>query len=192
VIGGIKSPEPAANILGALHMAIADRRTDSARSAVDHEPKPAVLIALKFDEMIPTAECCELDHSFVMAHRLQSWVTERRGCQIHGRSDYCASIPATRRYGAAESSEDSASHNGIVQRGRFDIETNCQHAAANISTYGLRIDQVRRRNDHADADIRCEMYVWHDSYLLDVRRASEALDRFRHVLVQGFCKPGAD
>jgi hypothetical protein len=79
-----------------------------------------------------------------------------------------------------------------VQRARFDIESDRQHAAADVTTHGLRVDHVRGRNDHADADIRGEMHVWHHRYLLDVRRASEALDRLRHIVVHGFGEPGAD
>jgi hypothetical protein len=36
------------------------------------------------------------------------------------------------------------------------------------------------------------MHVWHDGYLLNVRRASQSLDRLRHVVVHGLGQPSAD
>jgi hypothetical protein len=79
-----------------------------------------------------------------------------------------------------------------LERGRFHVEANRQHAAADVAAHGLRIDQVRRRNDHPDADIGSKMDVWHDGYSLDVWRASEAFDRLRHVVMHGLRQPGAD
>jgi hypothetical protein len=119
-------------------------------------------------------------------------MTQRRARNVRRRSGRIAPIPATRWYGAAESSEDSAGYPRILDCGGFHVEVNCQHAAADVAAYGLWIDQVRRRNDHADADIRSKMHVWHDGYLLDVRRASEALDRLRHVVGHWLGQPGAD
>jgi hypothetical protein len=112
--------------------------------------------------------------------------------QILRRRDRGAPIPPTSGHSAAESSEDSASCPRIFERGRFHVEANRQHAATYVATDSLRIDQPRCRDNHADADICSKMHVWHDDYLLDVRRASEALDRLRHVVVHGLGQRGAD
>jgi hypothetical protein len=145
---------------------------------VDHQPEKTVLIALEFDEMVPATESRELEQSFIASYRVQAWTTQRRIRYLGWSHDCLAPISSTRGHSAAESSEDSASYSRIFQRGRFNVEANREHAAADVTAYGLRIDQVRRRDDHADADIRSEMNVWHHGYLLDVWRASEAFDRF--------------
>jgi hypothetical protein len=119
-------------------------------------------------------------------------MTQRRARNIRRRSERIAPIPATRWHGAADSSEDSAGYPRILDCGGFSVEANRQHAAPYVAAYGLRIDQVRRRNDHADADVCSEMHVWHDGNLLDVWRASEALDRLRHVMVHRFRQPRPD
>jgi hypothetical protein len=104
-------------------------------------------------------------------------MTQRRARNVRRRNHRLAPIPATRGHGAAESSEDSAGYPGILDCGGFHVEANRQHAAPDVTAYRLRIDPVRRRDHHADADVRSEMHVWHDGYLLDVWRASEAFDR---------------
>jgi hypothetical protein len=119
-------------------------------------------------------------------------MTQRRARNVRRRSGRIAPIPATRGHGAAETGEDAAGYPGICQRGRFNVEADRQHAAADVAAHSLRIDQVRCRNDHSDADIRSKMDVWHDSYLLDVWRASEAFERLRHVVVHGLGQPGPD
>ena len=88
--------------------------------------------------------------------------------QVGRRRDHRAPIPPASGHSAAKSSEDSASCPWIVERSRLNVEGR-QHAAPDVSAYGLRIDQVRRRNDHADTDIRRKMHVWHNGYLRDVR-----------------------
>jgi hypothetical protein len=119
-------------------------------------------------------------------------MTQRRARDVRRSSERIAPIPTTRWYGAAESSEDPTGYPSILDCGGFHVEANREHAAPDVSTHGLRVDQVRRRNDHADADIRSKMDVWHDGYLLDVWRASEASDCLRHVVMHGLRQPGAD
>jgi hypothetical protein len=159
---------------------------------VDHQPKTTILIALEFDEMVPATESRELDQSFIASYRVHAWMTKRRIRHLGWSHDCLAPISPTRGHSAAESREDSASYSRIFQRGRVNVEANREHAAADVTSYGLRIEQVRRRDDHADADIRSEMNVWHHCYLLDVWRASEALDRFRNVVVYRLGQPSAD
>jgi hypothetical protein len=142
--------------------------------------------------MISAAECRKLDQAFAPTHRLEAWMTQRRARNVRRSSERIAPTPATRWYGAAESSEDSAGYPRILDCGGFHIEANRQHPASDVAPYGLRIDQVRRRNDHADADVRSKMHVWHDGNLLDVRRTSEAFDRLRHVMVHRLRQPRLD
>jgi hypothetical protein len=142
--------------------------------------------------MVAAAERRKLDQFFVAAYRLQAWMTQRRVRNVRRRSERIAPIPATRWYGAAESSEDSAGYPRILDCGGLHVEANRQHAAPDVAAYGLRIDQVRRRNNHADADVRSEMHIWHDGYLLDVWRTSEAFDRLRHVMVHRLRQPRPD
>src|SRR5262245_52520646 len=100
------------------------------------------------------------------------------------RKSYCrAPIAAPSRNGAAERSQDPASELGILQCCGLDVESNRQHAAANVATHSLWINQPRRCNHDADADVGRKMHVGHDGNLLDVWRASEAFDRLRYVLV---------
>jgi hypothetical protein len=169
VARGIERVKPAANRLRMTEMMVADCRTNPSRSAVDHRPEPAVIIALELDEVVATAERRELDDAFGLTHRIQARMTESRRFQVRWRPDCCAAIPSTSGDSAAEPSEDSASSSRILERGRFHVETGRQHAAADVATDGLGIDQVRRRKDHADTDIRRKMHVWHNGYLLDVR-----------------------
>src|SRR5688500_19026408 len=112
--------------------------------------------------MVPATECRKLDQSFVTLHCLQARMTQRRVRHLRWSRDRLAPVPATRGHGTAESSENSASYSRIFQRGRLNVEANRQHAAADVAAYGLRIDQVRGRNDHADADLLSKMHVWHD------------------------------
>ena len=67
-------------------MVVADRLAQGSRPAVHHQPEPAVLVRLDFDEVISAAECCELDRAFVPADGLQTGMAERRwllsGCVI--------------------------------------------------------------------------------------------------------------
>jgi hypothetical protein len=69
-------------------------------------------------------------------------MTQRRARYVRRSSERVAPIPATRWYGAAESSEDSAGSPRILDCGGFHVESNRQHAAPDVAAYGLRIDQV--------------------------------------------------
>jgi hypothetical protein len=84
-------------------------------------------------------------------------MTERQDLEVRGRCNRGATVPTTSGHGAAEPSEDSASHPRIVERSRFHVEANRQHATADVATDSLRIDQPRGCDHHADADVveRC-------------------------------------
>src|SRR5687767_2295998 len=142
--------------------------------------------------MVSAAEGRKLDRSFIATHRLQAGMTERQQLEVRGRCNRGATVPTTSGHGAAEPSEDSASHPRIVERGRFHVEANRQHATADVATDSLRIDQPRGCDHHADADVGRKMYIRHDGDLLDVPRASEALDRLRHVLLHWRGQPSLD
>ena len=75
---------------------------------------------------------------------------------------------------------------------RVYIEANRQHAATDVTTDSLGINESRSRDHDADADVGREVHVGHDGDPLDVRCASEALDRLRHVPLHWRRQPGPD
>ena len=119
--------------------------------------------------------------SFVAAHRLEAGMTQRRSVQVRRR--LIAARRFRRRAGTARPSaaRTRPAIPGSSSAVGFHVEGDGQHAAADVATDSLRIDQVRGGDDDADADVGREVHVRHDRDLLDVRRVPEALDRLRHV-----------
>jgi hypothetical protein len=140
VAGRIQCPQASTDVFTLSQVVIANRGADPSGSTVDHQPQATVRIALQLDEMVPATERRKLDQPFVTPYRLQAWMTQRRVRHFRWSRDRLAPISAPRGHGAAESSEDSASCPRIFQRGRFNVNANRQHAAADVAAYGLRIN----------------------------------------------------
>jgi hypothetical protein len=65
----------------------------------------------------------------------------------------------------------------IIQGRRLKIQPYSQHAASDVASNRLWIDQVRRRDDDTYANVGGQMHVRHDSNLLHIWSTTEAFDR---------------
>src|SRR5439155_7926684 len=73
----VEDAEPVVYGLRTRQVVVADRLAEGPRPAVNHKPKSVLLVCLDFDEVVPAAECCELDRAFVPADGLKARITER-------------------------------------------------------------------------------------------------------------------
>src|SRR5262245_29703738 len=108
-------------------MVITDRRAETARTTVHHEPKPARLIRLQLDEMIAAPDCGELQDTGRPPERFKPCVTECRARKIAGHRNSPAPMSALSRYRIAEPRENLASKSRLANRRRFGVKRNCQH-----------------------------------------------------------------
>ena len=99
------------------------------------------------------------------------------------------SVASSRRYCSPKFLQQLSCNPWILQFRSLSIDRDRQHTASNVASHGLRVNQVRGRDDNSDAHLRSEVYIGHYRDLLNVRGASETLKRLRHVRIQWRCQP---
>jgi hypothetical protein len=87
----------------------------------------------------------------------------------------------------AKFSHDLAGDLGSMQDSFVNIEGNGKHATPDVTSHCLWIDEVRRGNNNANANIGSQMHIGHYRDLLYIRGAPEALNRLRN-LVSHWCR----
>jgi hypothetical protein len=95
-----------------------------------------------------------------------------------------APIPPPGWHGTAQFSQHLPRSFGVVQGCGVQIERNGQHPTSDVASYCLRIDEVRRGDNHADANVGGQMNVGHYADPLYIRSATEALKRLRNLMSQ--------
>ena len=178
----VKSAKPAVQKLGTRQMMISDGLPERPRPAMHHEPEPAILVGLNLHEMIPAPKRGELSLALLSTNGIEDWMAEFIvGDAIRLRNDQ-ASISPAGWHGMAQLSEDLARDPGSIQSSRVNVEGNGQHATSNIGSHRLRVNQVRRGDNHTDANVGSQMDIGHYGNLLHIPGAAEALERLRNLL----------
>ena len=147
-----------------------------------HQPEPAVLVRLKFHEMITAAECCELHFALLSTDGIQDWMAESIVCHVFRLRNDQASISPAGRHRMAKFSQDLTGDLGRVQGRCVKIEGNGKHATSDVASHRLRIDQVRGGDNHTNANVSSQMHIGHYGDLLYIRGATEALQRLRNLV----------
>src|ERR1700691_1712128 len=65
----------------------------------------------------------------------------------------------------------------ILQRGGLHVSRDDQHAASDVASHCLGIDQVRSRDNDTDAHLSGKVHIGDHRDLLDIRGAAETLTR---------------
>jgi hypothetical protein len=189
---GVERAKPLVHRLRTFEMVIADRLPEGPRPAMHHQPEPSILVRLNFNEVISAAEGCELDRASAPTHGLQAGMAKRFAHQVPGlRYDRTAIAPAG-RHGPAEIGQDLPGDSRSFQRRSLKVQPHRQHPTSYVASDSLRIDQMRRGDDQADAHVGGQMNVGHYGYLLNIGGAPEAFDRLRHVTIHWRCQPCPD
>ncbi len=169
---------------------VADGRPHDARAAVHHQPQPALGVRLQFAEVVAAAHGGELEHAFAAPQRLQARITERVAGEPGGRTDGGAAIAAPRGHGPRDPRQELRGGGRLREAVRGGVEGHGQHAAADVPAHGLRVDELRRADRNADADILRQVHVRHDGDVPDIRRAAQPLDGLEHRALQWCHDPG--
>lgn len=98
---GVQCSKPVSG-LGSRQVMIANRRSDCAGPAVYHQPQKAVLIGLQFDEVIPAAQCRELQRAFAAAERFETRVAQRVTRQFPRQGNRRGPVPPAGRHCPAD------------------------------------------------------------------------------------------
>jgi hypothetical protein len=75
----------------------------------------------------------------------------------------------------AKCSQDRAGDLGSMQGSCVNIERNGKHATPNVTSHCLWIDEVRRGDNDANANIGSQVHIGHHRDPLYIRGAPEAL-----------------
>ena len=108
--------------------------------------------------------------------RLELGVTEGVAGNGRRRCNGELPIPASGRHGMIQPSEYLPGRLRVGQTIGLDIKGHGQNPAPDVTPDGLWVNQVRRTNRHANTDVGGQVYVWHDRYLLNIRRTAKPLD----------------
>jgi hypothetical protein len=176
----VEDAEPVVYRSRTRQVVVADRLAEGPRPAVNHQPKLVLFIYLDFDEVIPTAECRELERAFVPADGLKARMAERSAGHVLGLLNECPPVSAARGHCPAKFCQDARRNSWIIQGFGFSVQGHSQHPTSDVASNGLWIDKVRCGDDNSDAYVGREMNVGHHRNLLNIRGAPEALDRLRH------------
>ena len=132
-------------------MVAVDGLAERPRPAVHHQPEPAILVRLKFNEVIPAAERCELDRAFSPPDRLQAAVTKRLARQVRGLRNGRAAIAPASRHSPTEIGQNLAGDSRDVQ-GR-GIEVQADLLDHDLEAAGRAQPGDRRRVGHHHAGL---------------------------------------
>src|SRR5215831_14194069 len=110
-------------------------------------------------------------------------MTEPVVCKILGQRNGRAAISTPGGHSTTKFGQDCPGHFRVSERRSIGIQSHGEHAATNITSDSLRVDQMRSRYGNADAHVGGQMHVGHYGYLLNVWGASEAFNRLRHVVI---------
>jgi hypothetical protein len=188
---GPECAQPIADRLRPIEMDSANRLTHRTRSAVHHQPQTVVLVGLQLEEVIPAAERGELEDPVAATNCLEPGIRERSFREVRGLRDRGAPMPPPRRNRRAEPGKDLGGDSRIAKRVGIGVHGDGEHAAADVSADGLRVDQRRRGDDDANADLFGKVHVGHHRDVVDVGRAPQAVDGLRHILRQRRRQPRA-
>jgi hypothetical protein len=186
---GIQCAQPAFNWHCTRQMMIANRLPERSRSTMHHQPEPILLVRLQLKEMVSAAKSRKLDLAFLSAHSLQAGMAQWLVYQFRWLRKNCIPVASSRRHCSPKFFQQLSCNPRILQLRSLSIDRDSQHSASNVSSHGLRINQVRGRDDNPDAHLSSKMYIWHHGDLLNVRGASETPKRLRHVRIQWRCQP---
>src|SRR6266568_4100754 len=119
-------------------------------------------------------------------------MTERIGCYLGRlRNDRVPVAPA-RGYCTPDLVQQLCGSPRILERGGLHVNRDCQHAASDVASHRLGIDQLRGRDNDADAHLSGKVYIGHHRDLLNIRGAPETLKRLRHVPIKRSSQPAPE
>jgi hypothetical protein len=107
---------------------------------MDHEPDPAILSRLNFDEVIPAPEGCEFENAIIAPDGVKAGVTERYARQVARLRNSFATVAPASWQSATQFAQHLSGRSWIVQSCVIHIGGHSQHAASNVAPDGLRID----------------------------------------------------
>jgi hypothetical protein len=155
-----------------------DQLSHAARTAVDHQPEAVLLIGLKFDKVVPAAECSELNPAVTGALSFEPFVAEGQLTQrlrLIGRGGY-RSVPlhgnASMKFG-----EERPRMSLVIQDITSGIEPHGQHPATDVAANERWIDQLPRGHGQTDTDGFRAVHVGHDGDVSDIFCGLNPFDR---------------
>src|SRR5215212_8354325 len=99
-----------------------------------HYPEPAVLVRLKFNEMISASECRELSRAFLPADGIQGGMAELVVRYVLGLRNDRAPISTAGRHSSAQTGQDLARDPGDLQGCGPKIQGHSQHATSDVAS----------------------------------------------------------
>jgi hypothetical protein len=111
-------------------------------------------------------------------------MTERIACYLGRLRNNRVPVAPARGYRAPDLVQQLGGSLRILQRGGLHVNRDGQHAASDVSSHCLGIDQVRRRDNYTDAHLSGKVYIGHHRDLLNIWGAPDSLNRLRHVSIQ--------
>jgi hypothetical protein len=93
-------------------------------------------------------------------------------------------VAPARGYRAPDLVQQQSGSLRILQRGGLHVNRDGQHAASDVASHCLGIEQVRSRDNDTDAHLRGKVYIGHHRDLLNIWGAPDSLKRLRHVSIQ--------
>jgi hypothetical protein len=111
-------------------------------------------------------------------------MTERIACYLGRLRNNRVPVAPARGYRAPDLVQQLGGSLRILQRGGLHVNRDGQHAASDVASHCLGIDQVRRRDNYTDAHLSGKVYIGHHRDLLNIWGAPDSLNRLRHVSIQ--------
>src|ERR1700688_1437173 len=111
-------------------------------------------------------------------------MTERIAWYLRRVRNYRVPVVSARGYRTPDLVQQLCGGLRILQRGGLHVNRDGQHAASDVASHCLGIDQVRSRDDDTDAHLSRKVYIGHHRDLLNIWSASDSLKRLRHVSIQ--------
>jgi hypothetical protein len=143
-----------------------------------HHPESTVLVFLQFDKVVSTTKRGEFQRAVSPADEFEAGVAEGGACYVL-RLRYCRlPISAAGRHCVAKVCQNLSGNPRNTQCCSLNVRGYGQHATSDVASDCLWIDQTRCGDDNTYTYIRRQMDVRHDRYLPNIRRTSEAFDRF--------------
>src|SRR5579872_1098693 len=111
-------------------------------------------------------------------------MTERMACYLGRLRNYGVPVVSARGYCTPDLVQQLCGGFRILQRGGLHVNRDGQHAASDVASHSLGIDQMGGRDNNTDAHLSGKVYIGHHSDMLNIRGAPETLKRLRHVTIQ--------